>query len=74
MKIITRNPVIATQKVCHRTWLITVKRCIIKFFRGADARNGSFRMSKDLLGCQEAGGMGDLKRCKSKSTKGMKTV
>lgn len=38
------------------------QRPIVIFLRGGDARSGSFRMSKDLLGCQEAGGRGNLKR------------
>lgn len=60
------------KKVWNRTWFITAKRCIIKFLRAADARGGTFRTSKDLLGCQEAGGMGDLKRWKSKSMRAQK--
>lgn len=39
------------------------------FVRGRNARTGSFRMSKNLLGNQEVGGEEDLGRQKSKGTK-----
>lgn len=57
MKIIRieGDMVMAIIKVCNRTVMSTAKRYAMKFLRGENTRNGSFRMSKDLLGSQKGG-------------------
>lgn len=49
-----------------------VKILVIKFLRGGDTRSGSYRMTKNLLSCQETAGRGDLKRWESRGQKAEK--
>lgn len=39
-----------------------VKILVIKFLRGGDTRSGSYRMTKNLLSCQETAGGGAISK------------